>query len=273
MLHSWYPLLALCCDTRPPHARVLLAVSCPCRLPCHAAGVRLRPANGATRTTPGKPAQPATLAPIAPSALPADMVHLPSVSELRRLESAGTAVPRTIAATAPAADGSDAGVGVGGRDTHGNSPASADRPEVLQGPTGVIPANGGVPGNGAVGGTADGNGAGSAAWPKIQMTPIADPREVPAVKLPLLGRGAKRRGAPQLPPATPPEPRWLQSFNRIMNPPLAATSCGLVLGLSPLGATSLCHDASASGCFGFRTLHPGTFWRSCAVLWRAVRWC
>lgn len=164
------------------------------------------------------------------------MVHLPSVSELRRLEASGTAAPRTIAA-APAAD-SNGGVGGDGRDAGGNSLASADWPEVLQGPPADTPASGGGPGGGNAGSGADGDGAGRVALPKIKMTPIADPNEVPAVELPLLGRGTKLRGTPLLPPPTPPESRWMQSFKRIINPPLAATACGLVLGLSPLGAAA-----------------------------------
>ena len=179
---------------------------------------------------------PAPLTPIAPSALPTEMAQLPSVAELRRMEAEGSAVPRFIAEPPGSAAGggiADGGDGMHGgtddRQPSGNGLGSADEPEIVQISGGLIPINSG---------RADDD---RAAAPRLKMTPIANPNDVPAIKLPLLGRGTKRRVTQMLPKGAGPEAQdsgWLQVFKRVMNPPLAATACGLVLGLSPFGAIS-----------------------------------
>eukprot|EP00892_Ulva_mutabilis_P006156 jgi/Ulvmu1/3912/UM018_0135.1 len=202
-------------------------------------GVRLSPINSGTAAAPAAAAVPPPLAPIAPSALPTHMAQLPSVAELRRMEASGAAVPRFIAdppgATAAGAavvDGSSNGDGGGGdravRRSSGNSLGSADEPEIVQISGGLIPINGGR----------FGEDADRDVYPKIKMTPIANPDETPNIELPLLGRGAKRRSTQLLgQPAVVDggSPGWLQVIKRVINPPLAATACGLVLGLSPFG--------------------------------------
>lgn len=76
--------------------------------------------------------------------------------------------------------------------------------------------------------------------PRRRMIPISDPSIRPNLELPLLGREKCRRVGGLLLSGVsenPPEWLWWTSVKRVLNPPLMATAGGLILGLSPLGAT------------------------------------